>query len=87
MEEEVQPGAAGGEPYSLLQISPSLEGLESEEDEEAIMDFDLEALPELGLQVDCFLQGLAESSGEEDGRMSSPEPPVEELGDLENLDA
>ena len=42
------------------------------------MDFDLEALPELGLEVDCFLQGLAKSSEEEVRRTSSPEPPVEE---------
>ena len=43
------------------------------------MDFNLEALPELGLEVDCFLQGPAKSLEEEDKRMSSPEPPVEEL--------
>ena len=41
------------------------------------MDFDLEALLELGPEVDCFLQGPAESSEKEDRR--TPEPPVEEL--------
>ena len=43
------------------------------------MDFNLEALLELGPEVDCFLQRPAESLEEEDRRMSSPEPPVEEL--------
>ena len=51
------------------------------------MDLDLEAPLELGPEVNCFLQGLAESLEEEDRRMSSPEPPVEELGNLESLDA
>ena len=54
-------------------------GLESKEDDEALLDFDLEAPMELGPEVDCFLQGLTESLGEEDGRTSSPEPLVEEL--------
>ena len=43
------------------------------------LNFNLETPPDLGPEVNCFLQGLAESSGEEDRRMSSPEPPVEEL--------
>ena len=43
------------------------------------MDFNLEALPELGPEVDCFLQRPAKSSEEADRRTSSPEPPVEEL--------
>ena len=51
----------------------------SQEDEEAPMDSDLEAPPELGPEVNCFLQGLSKSSGEEDRGMSSPETLVEEL--------
>ena len=43
------------------------------------MDFDLEALLELGLEVDCFLWGPAKSSEEEDRKTSSPEPLVEDL--------
>ena len=43
------------------------------------MDFDLEALPELGPEVNCFLWGPAKSLEEEDRKTSSPEPPVEEL--------
>ena len=58
---------------------PPWRGPESKEDEEALLDFNLEAPQELGLEVDCFLQGQAERSGEEDGRMSSSEPSVEEL--------
>ena len=54
-------------------------GPESKEDEEALLDFNLEALLELGPEVNCFLWGPAESLGEEDRRTSSPEPPVEEL--------
>ena len=38
-------------------------GLECKEDEEALLDFDLEALPEFGLEVNCFLQGPAEGLG------------------------
>ena len=43
------------------------------------MDFNLEALLELAPEVDCFLQGPAESLEEEDRRTSSPKPLVEEL--------
>ena len=43
------------------------------------MDFNLEAPPELGPEVNHFLQGLVKSSEEEDRRTSSPEAPVEEL--------
>ena len=52
---------------------------ESKEDEKAPMNSNLEALPELGLEIDCFLQGPSKSLGEEDRRMPSPEPQVEEL--------
>ena len=43
-----------------------------------LLDFDLEPLPELGPEVDHFLQELAGSSEEDDGNRSSPEPLVEE---------
>ena len=52
-------------PYFIYH--PPWRGLESKEDEEAPMDFNLEALPGLGLEVNCFLQGPAESLREEDG--------------------
>ena len=43
------------------------------------MDFDLEALPELGLEIKCFLWGPAKSLEEENKKTSSPEPLVEEF--------
>ena len=55
-------------------------GPASKQDEEVLLDFDLEALPELGQEVDHFPQRLAKSLGEEDRRMSSPEPLVDKLG-------
>ena len=73
MEQEAPPGAARGEPC------PPWRGPASEEDEEALLDFDLEALLELGPKVNHFLQKLADSLGEEDRKRSSPEPPVEDL--------
>ena len=42
-------------------------------------DPDLEELPELGLEVTCFLRDLAENLEEEDKKATSPEPPVKEL--------
>ena len=41
-------------------------------------DFNLEDLPELVLEITCFLLGPVESS-EENMKMLSPEPPIEEL--------
>ena len=64
-------------PAPFFEYSPPWRGPESEEAEEALLDFDLEALPELGPEVDCFLQEPAGSSEEEDRKRSSPEPPVE----------
>ena len=61
-------------PAPYFEYNPPWRGPASEEDE-ALLDFDLEAL----LEVDCFLQGLADSTGEEDRKWSSPEPPVEDL--------
>ena len=66
-------------PVPYFKYNPPWRGPASEEDEKALLDFDLEAPSELGPEVDCFLQGPAESSGEEDRRISSPEPPVEDL--------
>ena len=43
------------------------------------MNFTLEAPPELGPEVDHFLQGPAKSSEEENRRMPTPEPLMEEL--------
>ena len=51
------------------------------EDKEAklpLLDFDLGPLPELGPEVDHFLQELASSLEEDDRNRSSPEPLVEE---------
>ena len=50
-------------------------GPESEEDEGALLDFDLEALLELGPEVNHFLQELAGSSEEE----VLPRTPVEDF--------
>ena len=63
-----------------MKYSPPV-GPGSWEDEEAklpLLDFDLKTLPELGPEVDCFLQELAGSSEEDNRNRSSPEPPVEE---------
>ena len=68
-----------GSPATYFEYSPPWKGPASEEDEEALLDFDLEAPPELGPEIDCFLQGLADSMGEEDRKRSSPEPPVEDF--------
>ena len=64
------------DPY--FKYHPPWRGPESKENEKTPVDFNLEVPLELGPEVDCFLQGLAKSL-EEDGRMSSPESPVEEL--------
>ena len=72
-------------PY--FQYHPSQRGSESKEDVEATDYFNLEDLPELGLEVICFLQGPVKSSEEENMKMPSPEPPIRvgEVGDLESL--
>ena len=66
-------------PAPYFEYNPPWRGPASEEEEDALLDFDVEALLELGPKVDCFLQGLADSLGEEDRKRSSPEPPVEDL--------
>ena len=65
MEEEALPGAATVLPCPYFEYHPSWRGSEFKENEEASKDFDLEDLLELGLEVDCFLQGPVESSEEE----------------------
>ena len=57
MEQEALPSAARGEPCPYLEYNPPWRGPASEEDEEALLDFDLEALPELGPEVDCLPPG------------------------------
>ena len=51
----------------------------------ATEDPNLEELPELGLEVTCFLRGSTENSEEEDKKVTPPEPLVKvpELGDVE----
>ena len=63
------------------EYSPTWWGPGSGEDEEArlpFLDFDLRPLPELGPEVNQFLQELACSTGKDDRNSSFPEPPVEE---------
>ena len=45
----------------------------------ATEDLNLEEPLELGPEVTCFLQGSAESVGEENLRAPSPKAPIEEL--------
>ena len=67
-------------PAPFFKYSPPWRCPESGEDKEALLDFDLEAPPELGPEVNHFLQELAGSSEEEDRKRSSPEPLVEDYG-------
>ena len=57
-------------PY--FKYHPSQRVSESEEDEEAPEEFDLEDPPELKPEVDCFLWGPVESSDEDNMKMPSP---------------
>ena len=73
-------------PY--FEYHPSQKSLESEGEVAATKDLNLVELPELGLEVTCFLQGLAESLGEENMKAASPQTPntrVTQVGDLEGL--
>ena len=68
-------------PAHFFEYSPPHGSLLSGEDKEAklpLLDFDLEAPPELGPEVNSFLQQLAGSSEEDNRNRSSPEPAVEE---------
>ena len=63
----------------FFQYSPPQRGPEYEEEAKLpLLDVNLEDLPELGPEVDCFFQELAGSSEEESRGRSSSEPPVEE---------
>ena len=64
---------------SYFEYHPSQRGSESEGNEEAPKDFTLDDPPELGPEVDCFLQGPVESSEEENMKMPSPKPQIEEV--------
>ena len=70
-----------GSSTPFFEYNPSWRGPGSEEDKEAkpsLLDFDLEALLELGPKVNHFLQESAGSSEKDNRRRSSPEPLVEE---------
>ena len=64
-------------PY--FEYHPYQKGSESEGNKEAPKDFNLEDPPELGPEVDCFLQGPVKSSEEENMKTPSPKPLIEEL--------
>ena len=67
-------------PAPFFKYSPPQWGPGSGEDEEAelpLLDFDLELPPELGPEVDRFLQEPPGSLEEEDRNRSSPKHPVE----------
>ena len=66
-------------PAPYFEYHPSQRNSESGGEAAATEDADLEELPELGLEVTCFLRGSAENLEEEDKKAPSPKPPVEEL--------
>ena len=68
-------------PY--FEYHPSQRCSESEGNEEAPKDFNLEDPLELGREVNCFLWGPIKSSEEQNTKIPSPKPLIEELGDLE----
>ena len=61
-----------------FEYHPSWRGSESEGNEEAPEDFNLEDLPELGPEVNYFLWGPVKSSDEDNMKMPFPEHPIEE---------
>ena len=64
-------------PY--FECHPSPRSSEHGGEAAATEDPDLKELLELGLEVTSFLQGSAKSLGEENMKVPSPEPPIEEL--------
>ena len=64
-------------PY--FEYHPSWRSLESGGEAAATEDLNLEEPPELGPEVTCFLQGSVKSLGEENVKVPSPKPPIEEL--------
>ena len=80
---QVQPEVC---PAPYFKYHPSQRNSESSREAVATEDPNLEELPELGLEVTCFLRGTAENSEEEDEKMSSSQGPSErvlEVGDME----
>ena len=63
----------------FFEYHPSQRGSEPEGNKEAPKDFNLEDLLELGPEVDCFFWRPVKSSEEENMKMPSPEPLIEEL--------
>ena len=72
-------------PY--FEYHPPWRGLELKEDEEASEEFDLETLPRLGLEVNCFLWGPAESSEEEEDGGTLPRIPSIRVGEFDHLES
>ena len=64
-------------PY--FEYHPSWKSSEFEGEVAATEELNLEELLELGPEVICFLQGSATSLGEENMKVPSPKPPIEEL--------
>ena len=67
-------------PY--FEYQPSQRNSEPRGGAVATEDLNLEEPPELGPEVTCFLQGSAESLEEENMKVPSSEPPIEELQNL-----
>ena len=81
MELEALQGVAMGGLAPFFEYSPPWRDQGSEEEEEAklpLLDFNLEDPPELGPEVDHFLQEMAWSLEEENRDRPSPETPLEE---------
>ena len=66
-------------PAPYFKYHPSQRNLESGGEVAATEDPNLEEPPALGPEVICFLRGLAENLEEEDEKVPSPEPLVEDL--------
>ena len=62
-------------PY--FEYHPSQRSSVSRGEAVATEDLNLEELPELQPEVTCFLQGSAESFGDESMKVPSPKPPTE----------
>ena len=64
-------------PY--YEYNPPVRSLEPGGEEAATKDLNLGEPPELEMEVAYFLQGSAESLGEENMKVPSPKPPIEDL--------
>ena len=81
VEQEVLQGLTRGlpHPFPCVQPSPDAPGtLEDKEAELPFLEFDLGPPPELGPEVNHFLQELTSKSREDSESNSSPEPLMEE---------